>query len=461
LDKEGYMPEGYGPFTHISITNLPPLFSSGSTPAPVISRDMACLALELAATEYSFDPGVWRRAGWADIAFYPETGLGRLFPQAETLLDRGRKLLDDLPGWGRFKSIVRFPGNVREAGEPDDATDNERAVLLTHPLPDGRYMIAAAFRGTGGHMLDWAPNIDFVPRDGFHAGFQDLERTFEKSAGYIHFPQTAREMGLNRLSLEDIINEAKREDSRFVIFTTGHSQGGAILQLWVRRLLAEGVLAANIAGCGFASPSVAYGNSQADYEYPVFHIINSDDVTPRVGADRHLGRALVCHADTAQRVACYAGNWEDTEYRAAVRALGTVRGTRDALISVIAFLKAASELPEKDASAILYGLFGYLTPDIALKSAADHALISIRLMLRLLARNYRLLCGEQSDERMLGDRQAEYAARIGRLGPEPCAAILRGALAYPHMLVREPEEGMGAYHYIVNNSMARLREIKE
>jgi hypothetical protein len=454
------MPERYGPFTHVNISNLPPLFPSSGTPRFMVPRDTENLALEIAATEYSFDPQVWQRAGWTDIAFYPEAGQGSLIEQAEALLDRGRKFLDDLPGWARFKSIVHIPDSMRGDEEPDEAPENERALLLTHPLPDGRYMIAAAFRGTGGRMLDWAPNIDCAPNDGFHSGFLALTRTFEKSAGRIQFPRTAGELGLERLSLEDIINEAKREDSRFVIFATGHSQGGAILQLWFHHLMTEGVLPANLLACGFASPSVAFGNAAAGFEYPIVHILNSDDVTPRVGAEKHLGRVLAYAADTALRSACYAGNWADTDYRKTVRALHAVSCTQDALISVIAFLQAAAALPDKEASAILNNMFGYLTPDTALKRAADHALISIRLMLRLLNRNYRLVSGNAPDNGRLLDEQAEYAAKITTAGPERYGALFSNALAYPHMLVREEGEGMGSYHYIVMNS-SRLKEVAE
>ena len=59
-------------------------------------------------------------------------------------------------------------------------------------------------------------------------------------------------------------------------------------------------------GYGFASPTVATGRLVQDpAAYPLYHILNSDDMVPRMGALLHLGLCLEYPADDDFRERCY------------------------------------------------------------------------------------------------------------------------------------------------------------
>ena len=84
-------------------------------------------------------------------------------------------------------------------------------------------------------------------------------------------------LGLESLTLQDILDSMQHEDSPFRMFAAGHSQGGAVVQLWIDYLLRQGVKPDKLCGYGFASPSVCrrgYGEGPL----PVILISNSDDI---------------------------------------------------------------------------------------------------------------------------------------------------------------------------------------
>lgn len=135
--------------------------------------------------------------------------------------------------------------------------------------------VVVAFRGTERKVSDWLTDARAIPTnvDGekrVHTGFYE--------AVSVRADDDGRTV-LRRLSEILDREEAKRDDgSPLPLFITGHSLGGAVALLVTREL------APNITGAcyTFGAPRVA------NYEYfqgvktPVYRVVNSSDVVPRV-----------------------------------------------------------------------------------------------------------------------------------------------------------------------------------
>ena len=136
---------------------------------------------------------------------------------------------------------------------------------MMHPLPEGRFLLAIGFMGTGKRFYDWISNFRFTTEEGFHKGFYQLCTYFEQGAESIVFPATAKALGLEKLTLGEVLSEMKSLSSRFRLWMAGHSQGAAVMQVFCHRLMTDwGVLAQNMTGYGFASPTVATGRLVQD-----------------------------------------------------------------------------------------------------------------------------------------------------------------------------------------------------
>jgi triacylglycerol lipase len=134
--------------------------------------------------------------------------------------------------------------------------------------------IVIAFRGTEQKVSDWLTDARAVPTvDGsfkVHTGFREALMLETNPAG-----QTALAM------VEEILDMQASKDANgdlLPVFVTGHSLGGALALLTTREL------ALNITGACYT-----YGAPRvANYEYfegmktPVFRVVNSADIVPRV-----------------------------------------------------------------------------------------------------------------------------------------------------------------------------------
>ncbi len=451
-----------GPFTglDLSLAQVPELFSGGQ--ARMLSGESAALALEIAATAYSRDLMAWRQAGWLDITRLDYVRPGVL-PVAGALAGL-RELQQALPWEALPLRFLKTAAEPRENGRPnapDGAEDGDRApgkaLLMSKGDGRGSFVVVLAFRGTGGSLRDWEPNFDCEPQEGFHGGFLGLVRRFERESAAVGFPQTAAQAGRARLSFADILREAARPGSPFRLFLVGYSQGGALMQVWAARRLRDGVLPDNLFGCGFASPSVRFGAvTEAEKELPLFHLVNSDDIVPRVGAEAHLGRLLRYPADEALRRACYNGLWEDGDFRRAIDAVSSVRGTREANLAALAMFSALETLPQEEASAVIRGLLESLRPDPLALLSAERPAASIRFMQRRARRNLMAITGRGLDPEAVAALSAAIGEDARRVGVRRYAGMLLKALAFPHLLVREAGEGIGAYQYIVTWGAGRL-----
>ena len=151
-------------------------------------------------------------------------------------------------------------------------TDNEPPYLVL------------AFRGTEKKVSDWLTDARCVPRvkgkAKVHTGFLEAFAEKKNAAG-----KTAKEV------VEEILDrsEAKNNGKPLPLFITGHSLGGALA------LVATKLVAPNVNGACYTFGAPRVGN----YEYfrfiktPVYRIVNSSDVVPRVPPGAGM-MALVC-----------------------------------------------------------------------------------------------------------------------------------------------------------------------
>ena len=147
--------------------------------------------------------------------------------------------------------------------------------------------VVLAFRGTEKKVSDWLTDADCVPED--HEGGK-VHRGFLKAF-------TGIEGAERETAVEDIVKAALCEACSvgdgppLPVFVTGHSLGGALALLTTRLLLPDVTGACYT----FGAPRVG------DYEFfhrvktPVYRIVNSSDVVPRVppGAGMIFWRGVV------------------------------------------------------------------------------------------------------------------------------------------------------------------------
>ena len=423
--------------------------------APVLSRQALRLSTELAAAAYSFDVDPWLDAGWQDISF-----------QVDNTLLSGESLNPLEPGlwhgavseWMQYlarsraqrRNVVNQYRGIRRQTEGE--ADTCKALVMLRPVEDGnRFVVAVGFMGTVRRLYDWISNLRVKPEDGIHQGFLQLTREFMDNAPKILFPKTARTLGLSTLSLKDILDEMKAGNSRFKLWAAGHSQGGAVLQVFFDALLQGGVKKENLCGFGFASPSVASEKRAADMlQYPITHIINADDITPRVGALEHLGSCLIFTPDDATRARFYRTMWQDDCFRETMGYVSQIRDTRQAILFAAALLNEMSALPAEELRPILAGMLGRFLPE-KLIAVFDQKLDS---GLSFIRRRVETAYAEVFDGPMTPSVLSYYVGRdrdlLARFGPIRFFRCLAEALALPHKLVAENDgrENTAPYLYI-------------
>lgn len=314
-----------GPVTGVDLTRVETLLCPWMPDPwgrlrPPISVTALQMSAELSAACQSLNITPWLRAGWRDVTVQVDgeiTPLEREWQSLSAKLQRSL-LRAKISGMNPLQQVA---GALKER----TTASTGKAVVMLRPAPGGKYVVAICFMGTGVRFYDWFSNFRIATPEGIHQGFAQLTDQFEGNEGRIGFPTTARALRLPQLTLRHILEEAKSPDSRFRLWLCGHSQGGAVMQVYARRKLLQcGVHPSNIVGWGFASPSVATGSAAENPEaFPLYHVHNSDDLVPRCGAAVHLGVCLVYPADEPLRRACYGWPRDAASVRArlAVRPL--------------------------------------------------------------------------------------------------------------------------------------------
>ena len=332
---------------------------------PPLSEEALCMSAELASAAYGMAIEPWVDAGWRDVTIQVDGELTALPPNnplsAEWRKYWVRARLKPVSALGQMLGALRLSSSNNTTG---------KAVVMLHPALDGRYVIAVGFMGTGSRFYDWFSNFRMTTQDGMHRGFLELARQFEANEEKIFFPETAEELGLEKLTLRDILQNMRSPNSRFVLWVCGHSQGAAMMQVYAHLKMSEtGISARNLIGYGFASPTVMAGKAVRDPSaYPLYNILNSDDLVPHCGAAVHLGMCLKYQATENLRKSCY--NWKRDEKsvqaRLAIRpVLWKMVDTPTCIIGGMALLMALGRVSGADCLK-MRGLGGFLPLDRAL-----------------------------------------------------------------------------------------------
>lgn len=462
-------PVGQGPITGCDLSEL----TSLSGPfvrdpfdrlRPPFSREAAELSLELASMAYTLDLDPWAEAGWNDFSIQIDDTLqSGLTHGTSADGERMRALINALKV-RRAKAALRERNPVSQvmsALRQRERSDTIKAVCMMHPLPEGRFLLAIGFMGTGKRFYDWISNFRFTTEEGFHKGFYQLCTYFEQGAESIVFPATAQALGLEKLTLGEVLSEMKSLSSRFRLWMAGHSQGGAVMQVFCHRLMTDwGVLAQNMTGYGFASPTVATGRLVHDpAAYPLYHILNSDDMVPRMGALLHLGLCLEYPADDDFRDRCYDLSPLPADVAARLALAPYQRAMVDTptiLMYGTAFFQClAEEKGEEGLGSLLDRKWAVPAVDRMLQAAGGKAMDLLDRLIENAQNGHAALTGRPMDEQAL-------AALRDRMRPVvhafPFRRLMGAVLAYcmpPHHLVHRQQDG--AYAVIVKDGLKRLR----
>lgn len=433
---------------------------------PPPSREAATLSLELAAMTYHLELDEWVSAGWTDFSIQIDNTLRSGVTSGES--KSGEQMLTLMNRWKlyRAKSALRERNPLAQiagAFRQREQSDTIKAVTMLHKVADGSYVVAIGFMGTGSRFYDWFSNFRFTTEEGFHKGFAQLVEYFEQSAERILFPSTAAELGLERLTLADIITEMKSAQSRFFLWMAGHSQGAAVMQVFCHNLLSDwGVLPQNVIGYGFASPTVATGRLLYDpARYPLYHILNSDDVVPRMGALLHLGLCLQYQANTPFRQTSYG--WSNDDSAIAVReALTPFALHMTDMLSVmehcVVFCYCVLEEKGEESLSTLIDKKWTVSPiEKALTYAGDKVQDIMRAIARYAESGYVSLAGHGMDEQRLTMLKESMRPTVKRFTLRQLMNGLHALSVPPHQIMREHYKVVGAYSYITKRGLHTLK----
>ena len=261
-------------------------------------EDRKLLSPPLSRPAYS-DRMAYVLAELSDLAYYQFEGasgfINDAIEQAKRIdLSDESTLRDFLDGFsaemmsGHRLSLNAFSGILKSSGFSLLGTINvveTQGFLCKRSVPDEPSYLVLAFRGTEKKVSDWLTDARCVPTvEGatkVHTGFLEAFTKVKDSEG-----RTARQV------VEELLSrpEAKEGGKALPLFVTGHSLGGAMA------MLATKLVAPDVTGAcyTFGAPRVA------NYEYfrwmktPVYRIVNSSDIVPRMppGAIMFALRAL-------------------------------------------------------------------------------------------------------------------------------------------------------------------------
>lgn len=421
---------------------------------PPLSQEALWMSAELASATYGMAIEPWIEAGWRDVTIQVDGELTAL-PPDNPLSAAWRKY------WVRARIRQVNPlGQVLGALRVRGGGTTGKAVVMLHPAPDGRYVVAVGFMGTGTRFYDWFSNFRMTTQDGTHRGFLELARQFEGNEEKIEFPETAEELGLERLTLGMILRDMQSPNSRFHLWLCGHSQGAALMQVYAYlKLRDNGICPQKLLGYGFASPTVMTGASVRDPSaYPLYHVLNSDDLVPRCGAQVHLGLCLHMEATPEMRKACYP--WKRDEASVAVRlalrpTLWRMTDTPSCIIGGLGLLTVLGRLGNAELVKLLGGS-GFLPLDRVLEKA--EAVDFLRGLKQRVAVAYESVTGHMLD--MLAVEAEAYRLQviIDRYGLHPFMEAALDMMTCPHSLTPHPKEGyIGTYFYQVMEEMQQAQ----
>ena len=346
-----------------------------------------------------------------------------------------------------WNPISQIAGALRQR----DRSDTIKAVCMMKPDGEGRWIAAIGFMGTGSRFYDWISNLRFTPEEGFHRGFAQLCESFEWNAEEIVFPAAAQALGLEKLTLGEVLSEMRSLSSRFRLWMAGHSQGGAVMQVLAHRLITDwGVLPQNMTGYGFASPTVATGRFVYDpAAYPLTHILSADDAVTRMGALLHLGLCMEYTPDDAFRAAVYEeGGKAEVDFSFVTQRMLDMPSAllcMSAMMEVLAEEKGAEGMNE-----LLNSWWAVPAVDRVLWRAGDRAMDWLDQLLYNARETYRELTGQTMPQKELADLRAAIRPLVQNT---PARKLVDAFFA----MGVEPHRLEGAYTAIVTGALEQLR----
>ena len=456
-----------GPQTGVSLSDISPFTAPWARRwgrmLPPLSPEALQLAVEIASVTYTLELEPWLCAGWREIALEIDgrliTGIGEEKTGPKPLQNLLQTVSDLRMRLFEARINPRDPVELMVGSlNQRRAIDSAKTLVMVHPIPGAeenqpRYLVAVSFMGTTPRLFDWLGNFRMAGENGFHQGFLQVCRSFEGQAEALTFPRTAEELGLEKLTFGDICRACAQEESPFRLVLVGHSQGGAVAQIWAWDALRQGILKKHMAGYCFASPSVAAPTAVSHPgDVPIYHLINSDDLVPKMGAAVRLGIDLTYPADEGLRRAAY--NWPRDERHVAERMVlrplvGLIRDTSSCFEVGCGLLLSLEGRTPADALPALRAL----RPDWPLLThlTGNASIPSDRLIHYILRRAVAL------HESVLGrPLDMERAAKIGMLFrrvedgisiPAMVSAFLEMALQ-PHTVLPRDGASRAAYPYI-------------
>lgn len=420
------------------------------------TRDEARFCLELSALAYDMKIQPWLKAGWQDAALQVDQ---RLITGLKDGNWKNDLMNDWMPRLAKAWTEAQNPVlQAKEWVSTRKLAQTGKAVTLVHALSPGHYLVAIGFMGTGKNPVDWLANLKLTHSGSFHDGFLEIARQYENNMENLNFPQTALELGIEKLSLADILEECKTEQSRFTILVSGHSQGAAVMQVWIYRQMLNGVKPEYLHGFGFASPSVAIGLSAEQLDCPIKHIINSDDAVGRVGLEQHLGRRYIYHAEDEFRELCYAPAFANPLFRKTIDRLNELKGTEEVLCWILTYINALTRLSPLEAAIAVKAWGKDLFPAVLIKNADIQIVKALKLLRRLLYRSFCDAMGQEPSERILEEWTLEHYHIMRAQGIAEYTNVLMQAANLPHALRGNniANSDMVSYSYIVVRDFEKI-----
>lgn len=431
-----------------------------------LNREAARFGLELAQFAYDFNAAPWLAAGWTDISM-----------QVDRRLLTGVRGPGDEAGWRQMllntvvprlaRGLTLFPNpiaEIRGAIKQNVLPETGKAVTMVLALPEGRFIVAVGFMGTGRRPQDWVSNMRFSHPDGLHEGFLSLALQYEQNAQGIQFPSIAQALGVERFTMKDVLEECGKPDSRFRLVLAGHSQGAAVLQVWAYRRNMEGLRREHFTGFGYASPMVAAGLSIEGMDCPLTHFLSSDDIFTRMGLLRHIGQCVSLPADDAFRQLVYGRAMKEPLFREMLGIFQTQKGTADGLTLCLGFLEALSRRPHKVVASALAVFFDSTLLELAPATATEEWLRRLmRFALDSFRRYYREATSTEPDASAVDAARSRVEALMSRHGAVAFSRMLVRALYLTHSLVNtEPGRGdLAPYSYMVVRAFSDLQPCED
>lgn len=446
----------YGPLTGADLTDTAPLLQPmrpdpWGNLRPALSRQALRLSAELSAATYRMAVEPWMAAGWQDVTIQMDGELTPLIPSEGWLAGEVRKQ--------RVRLQLRHQDPVSQvlgALRQRRSSDTGKALVMIRKAENGRYIVAVSFMGTGRRFYDWFSNFRVSAPDGFHKGFSQLTSQFEANESQIEFPCTAKALGVEKLTLAHILEEMKSPDSRFFLWLSGHSQGGAVMQVYAHRKLMQcGVHPGNLLGYGFASPSVMSAETALSPQaYPLYHVHNSDDLIPRCGSAVHLGVCLTYPSDEELRRRCYGWprDGASVEARLAVRpVIRRMTDTPSCILQALTYLTLLRERRAGEITAML-GLDGGIGKLLSSRDVDE----LMNLIIRRVTSACRSITGRAPDRAELAESELHMQRIINQVGLKAFTSALSQLLRQPHHITGRQAGFQSAYAYIVREGLDAL-----